>query len=763
MRRIARSIIYLLGILSLFASSAFGQVYTAVTGTITDPNGLPYSGASINVQLAPTPPGPSNCGTSTLQTLGHTTANAAGFFQIALCPNASITPAGSQWQFNVSISPGIIPPAGTGPQVCTPTLITIAGASQSVSTSISANCPALSNITSGSAGLIVVTTLPGTCTPGAQYLLPSGSVVTCGPLANQFIYGVPNVLQATSFGVSGIGTNVNDITTTNGLATVSSAAQAKWCNAGSVPCPNGQPTSVGMTMVVWKTCVVNAKGTDGEIVGTTSANPTILSVQSALSVTLSQNANFSAPGNACADYGPLEDTAMTAIDTFLGNLTFGCPSIEFPSARMLVAAPHIYTNPIPCQNSGYPAALGVVGGGLDVHGHGRGVTFFVPLPAFNWAGCTHGLTAHSCFGGIPWSEWHDLAITGDGQSTTNTTTSNAIGLELTSGMILRHAQLWNWGMYNSDFTGLYARAQSACCYAQIDDVEQDGFGGLGLNVPASTNLRASGYNLQDNIGPGTDNAATIAGTLTLEGQFNFMQWSNSPTCASGQALLDISGQVYGALAIQASATSGCYVIRMESGGSLRLAIPSFATWNGAGASPIYFAPSSTGAFVSLQGTTLSHTGGATACGVGASATGNTLVDAGGNVGIDSSCNQAGLTLLQEANSANQTPVTAAKIVLSAGWGSTATVTALFGANAPIGFTITNSGTGQAATPSFALTFPTPYPIAPLSCTATDLSGTNPLLNPFTTSALSATGATFTATGTPTVSDTENMQITCVTQ
>ena len=118
--------------------------------------------------------------------------------------------------------------------------------------------------------------------------------------------------------------------------------------------------------------------------------------------------------------------------------------------------------------------------------------------------------------------------------------------------------------------------------------------------------------------------------------------------------------------------------------------------------------------------------------------------------------------VNEANSGNNVPVTAAKLVLSAGWGSTAAVTALQGSNAPVLFTITNSGTGQGATPTITYTFPVKYAVAPFSCTATDLGGTNPLLNPFTTSSLSVTGATFTATGTPTVSDTETMQITCVT-
>jgi len=130
--------------------ATFAQSATAVTGTITDPNGLPYSGAVINVQLAPAPSGPARCGNSTLQSQGSTDADLTGTFSLSLCPNASIIPGGSQWQFNVSI-PGVPPPLGTGPQVFS-VLITIAGASQDVSAALSAAAPALSNIVGGVGG-----------------------------------------------------------------------------------------------------------------------------------------------------------------------------------------------------------------------------------------------------------------------------------------------------------------------------------------------------------------------------------------------------------------------------------------------------------------------------------------------------------------------------------------------------------------------------------------------------------------------------------
>lgn len=141
----------------------------------------------------------------------------------------------------------------------------------------------------------------------------------------------------------------------------------------------------------------------------------------------------------------------------------------------------------------------------------------------------------------------------------------------------------------------------------------------------------------------------------------------------------------------------------------------------------------------------------------------TIFDDGGNTfpttgaGVYSG---AGAYIGQASTTFNSTIVTAPKLVLSAGWGSTAAVTALSGGNSPIGFTVTNSGTGQGASPTITYTFPTPYLVAPLSCTATQTGGTNST-NAFTSSSLSATGVTFTYGTTPTAADTEIVQVTCV--
>lgn len=222
MRTISRRIAYVFAILTLLAAPAvWAQATTAVTGTITDPNGLPYSGANINVQLAPAPSGAATCGGSTLQTLGHTTASATGFFQINLCPNASITPAGSQWQFNVQ-EPGVQPPIGTGPQSFR-VLITISGASQSVSAALSAVAPALSQLTGGGAGVSSLNALTGAVTlagSSSVTITPSGNTLTFTSTSSTTPGAPTNSIQFNNAGA--FGGNAGLIYDPTGLLTGSS-------------------------------------------------------------------------------------------------------------------------------------------------------------------------------------------------------------------------------------------------------------------------------------------------------------------------------------------------------------------------------------------------------------------------------------------------------------------------------------------------------------------------------------------------------------
>src|SRR5690348_5866635 len=145
--------IFLLIILLGVSARAHAQSQTTVTATVVDPHGVPYGGATVQATLSP--PGVqspcvvtgSNC-VPIQGTVGPVSLDLTGSFALNLYPNASITPALTQWTFTVCISPGVVPPLGTGSQ-CFSLAQTIAGTSQNLSVALSGAAPALANISGG--------------------------------------------------------------------------------------------------------------------------------------------------------------------------------------------------------------------------------------------------------------------------------------------------------------------------------------------------------------------------------------------------------------------------------------------------------------------------------------------------------------------------------------------------------------------------------------------------------------------------------------
>jgi hypothetical protein len=129
-------------LLCLFASGAFGQTTTAVTGTILDPNGIPYSGASVTATLSnpssgtgyTIPGGAAYTGVIVVPS----GANAAGTFSMQLVQNGQLTPGSSTWSFTVCQVQGVTVPIGTGGQCFTVSGLTISGSSQDISANLNA-------------------------------------------------------------------------------------------------------------------------------------------------------------------------------------------------------------------------------------------------------------------------------------------------------------------------------------------------------------------------------------------------------------------------------------------------------------------------------------------------------------------------------------------------------------------------------------------------------------------------------------------------
>lgn len=179
MRKRILSALALAGALLFAGSVARAQTQTNVTATVLDPIGIPYANGTYSVQLIPTGTNPTVNGNSIGGAFnGRLDAN--GSFNISLWPNASILPAASTWQFTICESPGVAPPLGTGGQCTPPTAVTIAGATQSLSATLSAVAPALTAIALGSGGVTSVSgTAPIVATPNPITGVGAISCPTC--------------------------------------------------------------------------------------------------------------------------------------------------------------------------------------------------------------------------------------------------------------------------------------------------------------------------------------------------------------------------------------------------------------------------------------------------------------------------------------------------------------------------------------------------------------------------------------------------------
>lgn len=112
--------------------------FTTVSGTVTDPNGLPYANGTISATLNASA-SPTLGGFSYQPPTQPTGLNGAGAFVMNLADNTQLLPGGSTWTFQVCSAQATVPPAfGSGPICFTSAPITISGTSQSITSQLSA-------------------------------------------------------------------------------------------------------------------------------------------------------------------------------------------------------------------------------------------------------------------------------------------------------------------------------------------------------------------------------------------------------------------------------------------------------------------------------------------------------------------------------------------------------------------------------------------------------------------------------------------------
>jgi len=154
LRFLLAAVAVLLGAL-VFPAHTLAQ-FTTVSGTVTDPNGLPYALGTIasSIVASGTPRFSSNS-QPYIQPIQATGLDLAGKFTVTLADNTQLTPGGSTWTFVVCSAQGTVSPSfGKGPQCFTVTGVTISGSSQDIGATLRAAATKLTVDFSGGGGTV---------------------------------------------------------------------------------------------------------------------------------------------------------------------------------------------------------------------------------------------------------------------------------------------------------------------------------------------------------------------------------------------------------------------------------------------------------------------------------------------------------------------------------------------------------------------------------------------------------------------------------
>jgi hypothetical protein len=268
--------------------TAAAAQFTTVTGTVVDPNGLPYAnGTIVSVLILPGGTSPTLSGLPYSPPTQPVGLDANGSFTLQLADNNVLLPGGTTWNFTVCSAIGTVQPAsGKGPVCFTlASPITITGTSQSISANLNAVALALTRnpgtgtvTSSGSpiAGNVPKFTSATNIAPaaatdianlfsGCSGTLPLGFDGACHAAGTGT---VTNTAGALTLGQVAIGNAANDLKVDTGLSTNGAGAQtdAQGTITTSNPVFNHSVTlnAGGVAFTNWVsniTCTAAATGT----------------------------------------------------------------------------------------------------------------------------------------------------------------------------------------------------------------------------------------------------------------------------------------------------------------------------------------------------------------------------------------------------------------------------------------------------------------------------------------------------------------------
>lgn len=472
---------------------------------------------------------------------------------------------------------------------------------------------------------------------------------------------------------------------------------------------------------------------------------TILSINNANSITVSSGGACTANTTATAwlFWGDDDSTNLATFWTLVG-----CSRGVLPAGYMFVQQGEFMSAP----SANCSALSNSVYQSPTLQGQGLTATWIIPTPNFSASTCVGtggvGNGSNACFGSLSPTDWRDFSIWGGGNPRTNSGTSHAV-FSMGAATRAYNVDVEFWATAETGWTcvimngnqdifqlgGGFACGQKGLYVPSTVTVAGEAIGNFWTGVSnAAVDIAGVFYELDDGVlatGSGAVAAHYVESTGNDSAYNETCLSETSVSCSRVDGTLHIHDSWFGTGFAGGSAPASTYAIYTENAGAV----------------------------VTAQNTVF--TGGSGGGWMDFTVAGAKFFDQGGNTYSGSLAGSADGTIFAEANSANTTVLTSAKLVLSSGWGSTAAWSSLYGGDFPIQGTITNSGTGQGASPTITYTFPTALQVAPFSCSMIQTGGTNST-GTFTISSISATGFTATFSLTPTASDTEIVYANCVT-
>lgn len=451
-----------------------------------------------------------------------------------------------------------------------------------------------------------------------------------------------------------------------------------------------------------------------------------------------------------------------------------CYALVFPSG-MAFFTPPILNVAVP---SGSPCNGTLIGDatqiGPVVYGQGAGNSDLVPLPGTtNFANCTGGNSGTACIAGP--KNWfaHDWGVFGFGIADNGTTHNNNL-VEFygnPGGGSCTATAFWNMAFNNWEAASVGTQGVDinyGCAVLNASNSTIEAFGNTGLvaldSNPGNTTVNLTGIDSFGSSGSGTAGASLLITAQKVVSTGGWYWGNNSAINAAVVKFGSNANAVFNSFGDHILGTgngNNTLTVYFPAGGTINLSGTTVETSNssGAGNNYLFFCPGAVTCNVAAYSSILNVSG-----------TKAAMFNNSGTLNYYDGCanklTQGGTLANSAINvfgscSVTGTNITAGALVLSAGWGTTAAWTALSGSTQYVQGTITASGSGQAANPTIAYTFPTPFIQTPTACFALQVGGTQgAVANPFTPSALSKTGVTFTYNGTPGAGSTLIVQVEC---